>query len=253
MMGKLSLPTAMAAAVLLAACASTSGGGGSSGGSTPSSSSGSAGGSSGSQSSRSSRSGSTGTAGTAGTAGAGAAGGGADAKPGGSASGAAAGAQRGGSADAGAGATTPDERRAGIDSQLDESLGRFDEQLRREQQRTANERDSHAAARANESVVDATANSDERREKDRADRNDIRRDRSGDLQSEGVDANGSSGTNRGGTVGTGADAKPIPSGADDDIVARRLRRAAETETDPELKEKLWKEYVDYKQNTKASK
>ena len=33
-----------------------------------------------------------------------------------------------------------------------------------------------------------------------------------------------------------------------DIVARRLRKAAEQETDPELKEKLWKEYIEYKKN-----
>ncbi len=33
---------------------------------------------------------------------------------------------------------------------------------------------------------------------------------------------------------------------DDDIVARQLREAAEKETDPALKEKLWKEYYDYK-------
>lgn len=37
---------------------------------------------------------------------------------------------------------------------------------------------------------------------------------------------------------------------DDDIVARQLREAAEDETDPELKEKLWKEYEDYKRNTR---
>ncbi len=35
-------------------------------------------------------------------------------------------------------------------------------------------------------------------------------------------------------------------GNDDDIVAKRLRKAAEEETDPELKERLWKEYNDYK-------
>ena len=34
---------------------------------------------------------------------------------------------------------------------------------------------------------------------------------------------------------------------DDDIVARQIREAAEKETDPELKEKLWKEYEEYKQ------
>ncbi len=35
---------------------------------------------------------------------------------------------------------------------------------------------------------------------------------------------------------------------DDDIVARQLRDAAEKETDPELKEKLWKEYREYKKS-----
>ena len=34
---------------------------------------------------------------------------------------------------------------------------------------------------------------------------------------------------------------------DDDIVARQLREAAEGETDPELRKKLWKEYEQYKQ------
>jgi len=38
------------------------------------------------------------------------------------------------------------------------------------------------------------------------------------------------------------------SGADDDIVARQLREAAEQETDPVLKEKLWQEYEAYKKN-----
>jgi hypothetical protein len=36
-------------------------------------------------------------------------------------------------------------------------------------------------------------------------------------------------------------------GSDNDIVARRLRKAAEEETDPELRAKLWKEYRDYRQ------
>lgn len=37
---------------------------------------------------------------------------------------------------------------------------------------------------------------------------------------------------------------------DDDIVARQLREAAEQETDPEIKEKLWEEYRKYKEGTK---
>ena len=38
----------------------------------------------------------------------------------------------------------------------------------------------------------------------------------------------------------------IPTGDDDDVVARQLREAAEAETDPEVKEKLWEEYRKYK-------
>ena len=38
----------------------------------------------------------------------------------------------------------------------------------------------------------------------------------------------------------------IPSGNDDDVIARQLREAAEAETDPEVKEKLWEEYRKYK-------
>ena len=44
--------------------------------------------------------------------------------------------------------------------------------------------------------------------------------------------------------------EPPESAQDDDIVARQLREAAEKETDPELKAKLWKEYEDYKKGSK---
>ncbi|MEY4640933.1 MAG: hypothetical protein RLZZ227_927 [Pseudomonadota bacterium] len=37
----------------------------------------------------------------------------------------------------------------------------------------------------------------------------------------------------------------IPSGDDDDVVARQLREAAMREPDPELREKLWDEYRKY--------
>ena len=40
----------------------------------------------------------------------------------------------------------------------------------------------------------------------------------------------------------------VGDGRDDDVVARQIREAAEKETDPELKEKLWKEYIEYKKN-----
>jgi hypothetical protein len=56
---------------------------------------------------------------------------------------------------------------------------------------------------------------------------------------------GSKGQGRGGDETVSVPAQPY----DDDIVARQLREAAERETDPELKKKLWKEYEDYKRGT----
>lgn len=60
---------------------------------------------------------------------------------------------------------------------------------------------------------------------------------------------GSRGVGGGATSGDQAQSFPppedIPSGRDDDIVARQLREAAMTEADPELREALWDEYRKY--------
>lgn len=56
------------------------------------------------------------------------------------------------------------------------------------------------------------------------------------------------------TTGTGNTRIPDTKGSkdlstnDDDIIAKQLREAAEQETDPEIKEKLWEEYQKYKQS-----
>jgi len=158
---------------------------------------------------------------------------------------------------AGGTAQTPAERRAQVDGKLDASLGSFDAQLQREQQRTAEERDRRAADRG-----DGSGGGEQvAQNRDGGGLNGAEgRDRSGDLRSEGA-RGGETGTGKADPAasgaagpamaqgGGGADARPLPSGEDDDIIARRLRKAAEAETDPELKEKLWKEYRDYKENT----
>lgn len=53
---------------------------------------------------------------------------------------------------------------------------------------------------------------------------------------------------QGGSRSTGRGSAPedIPDGADDDIVARQLREAAERETDPDIRARLWEEYRRYK-------
>ena len=55
-----------------------------------------------------------------------------------------------------------------------------------------------------------------------------------------------------GTTGATAARPPdVGDGSDDDIVARQIRKAAESEPDPELREKLWNEYRKYKQGGKG--
>lgn len=53
-----------------------------------------------------------------------------------------------------------------------------------------------------------------------------------------------------GPGGDGGGMAPVPDdvgdGSDDDVVARNLREAAMQESDPELREKLWEEYRNYK-------
>lgn len=170
---------------------------------------------------------------------------------------------------------TAEERRAALDERLNDSLGAFDAHLREEQQKTAQERDARQAtvsattaaaadasgassasaganAPADVSAAGATAGASASSTSaglhgggaQRA-RRESRDARAGDLKSDrsaGSDGN---------VGGNGAAAAVIPDGNDDDIVARRIRKAAELETDPELKDKLWKEYVAYKKNSQV--
>lgn len=85
-----------------------------------------------------------------------------------------------------------------------------------------------------------------------------------DSGSESASRGGRNGTTRGGSPGgpvggsehgaAGPDTASTPppdvgDGNDDDIVARQIRKAAEAESDPELRNKLWDEYRKYKQGT----
>ena len=158
---------------------------------------------------------------------------------------------------------TSDERRAALDKRLNDSLGSFDAELRTEQQRVAQERDARHAAGAGSASAEgqsadkgADSSGSAASEGPPADadkpggthrRGDAsrRRDTSGDLKSEKASRKPDD------NAGNGATAREIPDGSDDDVVARRLRQAAEQETDPELKEKLWQEYIDYKRNAQG--
>ncbi len=158
---------------------------------------------------------------------------------------------------------TSDERRAAIDKRLNDSLGSFDAELRTEQQRVAQERDTRRAATAGSASTEgqsadkgadssgsaapegSPADADKPGGTHRRGDASRRRDTSGDLKSEKASRKPDD------NAGNGATAREIPDGSDDDVVARRLRQAAEQETDPELKEKLWQEYIDYKRNAQG--
>jgi hypothetical protein len=157
---------------------------------------------------------------------------------------------------------TSEERRAAIDKRLNDSLGSFDAGLRQEQQQVAQQRDARQTAAAANAAANAAAAAAaleksgegagsaavEGPDTDRGGRRGgpapRRHDPSGDLKSEKASKSDDN-------AGNGASAREIPDGSDDDVVARRLRQAAQQETDPELKEKLWQEYLDYKKNAQG--
>jgi hypothetical protein len=141
-------------------------------------------------------------------------------------------------------AQTAEERRAVLDRKLNDSLRSFDARLRKEQQRNAQERDAHQATVA--VSTDAGASPGTHQTADAAEATTARPAHARDLKSDRSDVGAGTSAN-----GNGALADEIPDGNDDDIVARRLHKAAEQETDPELKDKLWQEYVEYKKNAQV--
>ncbi|MBT8117613.1 MAG: hypothetical protein KJO66_07255, partial [Gammaproteobacteria bacterium] len=145
-----------------------------------------------------------------------------------------------------AGEQTTDEQIASLDAELLSGLGEFDEMLLREQDRVRAAAPMTDAAGGGGAGDAGTADGlDGAEGKDGEEGEDTEGDSGADAsQGEGA----GTGTQRqGGRRGVPPD---IPDGSDDDVVARQLREAAEKETDPELKKKLWEEYRKYKQGTR---
>ena len=175
---------------------------------------------------------------------------------------------------------------ARLDRQLNQSLSEFDEMLLKEMDRiqaqserkmtSLAEEAAAAAERLRQKGIDVGgAEGEEQASRQESDENDNgdpgERSETADKGSTGQSGGQGQGGQEGRTAeaetgmtgseqaktDTGGDAGGTKSSdrrrgyseADDDIVARQLREAAEKETDPELKEKLWKEYEDYKRNT----
>ena len=140
------------------------------------------------------------------------------------------------------------EQIAALDAELNAGLGEFDELLLREQERIK------AATPPQHHGNGATGRGSENTAGIKSDNADTGDETDGDSNSQISSANnGQSSGARGGTDTSKqtASGQPsgVPDGSDDDVVARQLREAAEKETDPELKKKLWEEYKKYKQGT----
>jgi len=157
---------------------------------------------------------------------------------------------------------TQDENTARLLGQLDSSLGEFDETLLQEQARIKAQKPRDDTSQANSSDAGGDGGGDgndgsaqsatqngQTRSTEQSDNSEQQQGRgtSGQAQTTGASGPGNSGqkTSKTGT----ATPDDIPDGRDDDIVARQLREAAERETDPELKKKLWDEYRRYKTGT----
>lgn len=152
---------------------------------------------------------------------------------------------------------TSEEQVAALDAMLAAGLGEYDERLLREQERIKaaapnNNAGSGGYGGGMGGGVNGEGENDAEGDGDGQDRN------SGGVAGNNRQTGASGGQSQGpndsstgsGEAGNDTDQPAdIPDGNDDDVVARQLREAAEKETDPELKAKLWEEYRRYKKGT----
>lgn len=149
----------------------------------------------------------------------------------------------------GGGTMTAAERRAALDARLERGYAVFDGMILNERERAQNDADA-----AGSSVMGTGGNGGEGE-------GDAGGGLEGGLGDNPIivasnNSSGGAGTMPAGTEGregefdnsnqpTYPPPGDIPSGDDDDVVARQLREAAMREPDPELREKLWDEYRKY--------
>ncbi len=155
-----------------------------------------------------------------------------------------------------------------LDSQLSSSLSEFDEKMRKEMEALSNARRSTSVGNPSLDTAEGSGGTTSGGGTTADDGADGQSESaSGSTQGEGQKgsqqasrAESSTASQSGDSTGEasnttsygrrgGAPRPGIPDGSDDDIVARQLREAAEAETDPVLKEKLWKEYINYKKGS----
>lgn len=142
---------------------------------------------------------------------------------------------------------TDAERAAALDAELNADLGEYDQRLLREQERVkaARPRGTGGGQGGAGSGAEGEGGGDLAENGDPGATGESREN--GDLAVPPT-ASGAAG-GPGHQTAVKDQPKDVPDGSGDDVVARQLREAAERETDPELKKKLWEEYRKYKQGT----
>lgn len=139
-----------------------------------------------------------------------------------------------------------------LEDQLNGSLGKFDERLLREQDRIkarTPRTESAAGAGSGASGGESAGASGSAADESGTGSKGTQKNKRG---SGTADEDDRTASNEKGTPGQPS-SRPkssapadIPDGSDDDVIARQIREAAEKETDPELKKKLWDEYRRYR-------
>jgi len=149
-----------------------------------------------------------------------------------------------------AGEQTSAEKTADLEAELFNGMSEFDEMLLREQERIRAatphaEGGDGGGGGAGGQGGDAAGSADGDGDGAGGEGDEQVADGSRDSPTYGAGA-GTGSPRRQGNNGAPPD---TPDGSDDDVVARQLREAAEKETDPVLKKKLWEEYRKYKEGT----
>lgn len=146
---------------------------------------------------------------------------------------------------------TGEEEAAGIEADFQASLGQFDDYLLKEQdevrQRIPKQREKPSVTAMTDPRFRYPTN-DETIKKSTGAAGQGGTETATRTQTGGRSADKSSG------AGSTRPTRTLPSSgtkefpeSDDDIVAKQLREAAEQETDPEIKARLWEEYYQYKE------
>lgn len=148
---------------------------------------------------------------------------------------------------------TNEEKIASLDNEFLHSLGDFDEMLLKEDEklaaktRNSSQRSGNNSNSANSQSMSSSVSQDQESEQNQETENHQGSQKNKDNNKWSEEQAKGKGSQKKSSEQENMRRRKLDE-INDDIVARQLKEAAEKESDPELKEKLWDEYYKYKQN-----